>query len=131
MSKVYREGERFPVKLDAAVVAPSGALVLIGIDGLAQGAAAADQICLGVWDEAVDSTGVAAGATSALCQRGQHYLLKNDPADPLVQADLGMPVYAAGLDAVAKTDGGGTRSQAGRFMGFDVQDPSKVWVEIK
>lgn len=130
MSKVYREGERFPVKLDAAVVAPSGGLVLIGTDGLAQGAAAADQICLGVWDEAVDTTGLPAG-TTALCQRGQHYLLKNDLADPLVQADLGMPVYASGLDTVARTDGGGTRSQAGRFMGFDVQNPSKVWVEIK
>ena len=127
MSKVYRDGERFPVKLDTTVAAPSGALVLIGTDGVAMGAAAANQICLGVYDEAVDTQ---AGGW-ALCQRGQHYLLKNDPADPLAQADLGMPVYASSLDTVSKTNGSGAYSQAGRFMGFDVQDPSKVWVEIK
>lgn len=31
---------------------------------------------------------------------------------------------------MAKTDGTGTRSLAGRFMGFDLENPAFVWVEI-
>lgn len=89
-----------------------------------------DQICLGIWDHSAENTG-AAGDVVACVRRKQQFLVRNSSTDPVTQAEFGSPIYIEDNQTIAKTDGTGTRSLGGRFMGFDVENPEFVWVEIQ
>ncbi len=127
-----RDGELMPIPLLAAAVILQGTFAVV--DGTGHGIASddvggADQICLGIWDHSAENTG-ANGDLLGLVHRNKQFLVRNSTADPVTQADFGIQVYVEDNQTIAKTDGAGTRSLAGRFMGFDTQFDDCVWVEI-
>ena len=127
-----RDGELMSIPLLAAAVILQGTFAVV--DGTGHGIASddvggADQICLGIWDQSAENTG-ANGDLLGLVRRNKQFLVRNSTADPVTQADFGIQVYVEDNQTIAKTDGAGTRSLAGRFMGFDTQFDDCVWVEI-
>ena len=128
----YRDGILIPVPLAAAAVVLMGTFAVVGADGYAVASAnvgAADQTCIGIWEDDAENLG-AAGAAHGVVRRNKQFLVANSATDPVTQAEMGQLVYIQDNQTIAKTDGGGTRSLAGRFMGFDTQFEDCVWVEI-
>lgn len=105
----------------------AGALVAINAAGFATpGAVATTLRYFGRAEEQVDNTDGAAGDKSVLVRRGEAFKFKNHGADPIVQADLGKDCYIVDDETVAKTDGVGTRSIAGKVIQID---DDGVWIE--
>ncbi|WPO67567.1 hypothetical protein SDC64_01055 [Acinetobacter haemolyticus] len=128
----YRDGILIPVALAASAIVLQGTFAVVGADGYALDSAAvggADQVCLGIWQEDAENKG-ADGEANGLVHRKKLYLVANSSTDPVTQAELGSQIYIEDNQTVAKTDGTGTRSVAGRFMGFDTEYTTHVWVEI-
>lgn len=128
-----RCGTLMPVPLAALALVLQGTFAVADVNGYAIPSAdvgGVDQNCLGIWDHSAENTG-AAGDVVACVRRKQQFLLCNSSTDPVTQVDFGSPVYIEDNQTIAKTDGTGTRSLGGRFMGFDVQNPEFVWVEIE
>lgn len=128
----YRDGILFPVSLAAAAIVLQGTFAVVGPDGLAISSAAVggdDQTCIGIWENDAENT-PESGQEYGIVRRNKHVLVSNSSADPVTQAELGKQIYIEDNQTVAKTDGAGTRSVAGRFMGFDTEYTTQVWVEI-
>lgn len=127
-----RDGELMPVLLKAGATVLEGTLAIVNADGYAvdsANAAGAGLICLGVWDNSAHNGGLDGDAV-AMVRRNKQFLMANSATDPITQDNLGDSVYVADNQTLSKTDGTGTRSIAGRFMGFDTQFDQHVWVEI-
>jgi len=128
-----RCGTLMSVPLAALALILQGTFAVVDANGYAISSAdvgGADQTCLGIWDNSAENTG-AAGDVVACVRRKQQFLVRNSVTDPVAQADLGAVVYVEDNQTIAKTDGAASRSVAGYFMGFDLQYPEFVWVEIE
>jgi hypothetical protein len=75
----------------------------------------------------LDTTALASGAKKAKIEFGCYCWNNSTAGDLCAQADVGNVCYAVDDQTVAKTDGGGTRSAAGRIMEIDAN--GGVWVE--
>ena len=127
-----RDGALIPIALLANSLVLQGTFAVVNADGYALASAdvgGADQTCLGIWDHSAENTGVD-GDILATVSRNKQFLVRNSGTDPVTLADLGNQVYVEDNQTIAKTDGAGARSLAGRFMGFDTQYNDCVWVEI-
>lgn len=102
-----------PLAANAKIL--KGTIVMTNASGLAvPGAVATGQICWGCAEQTSDNTGGSASAISVEVRQGV-FLWKNGTAgDAIVQADIGKVCYILDNETVAKTDGTGTRSIAGR-----------------
>lgn len=128
-----RDGILMPVPLVALALVLQGTFAVVNAAGYAvasKDVGGADQSCVGVWDNSAENMG-ANGDVFACARRKQQFLVKNSTVDPVAQSDLGAVVYIEDNQTIAKTDGTGTRSVGGYFMGFDLQFPEFVWVEIE
>ena len=128
-----RVGILMPIPLAALALVLQGTFAVVGANGYAVASAnvgGADQSCVGIWDNSAENTG-ANGDVVACARRKQQFLVHNSATDPVTQADLGAAVFIEDNQTIAKTDGTGTRSLGGYFMGFDLQNPEFVWVEIE
>lgn len=128
----YRDGILIPIPLAAVSIVLMGTFAVVGADGYAVASAdvgATDQTCLGIWENDAENLG-AAGASHGVVRRNKHFLVANSVTDPVTQTDLGQLVYIADNQTVAKTDNSGVLPVAGTFMGFDLEYPTHVWVEI-
>lgn len=128
-----RCGTLIPVPLAALALVLQGTFAVVDANGYAVASAdvgGADQTCVGIWDNSTENLGVN-GDVVACARRKQQFLVRNSATDPVTQADLGAVVYIEDNQTIAKTDGTSTRSAGGYFMGFDLQYPDYVWVEIK
>lgn len=114
-----------PVAANAKIFA--GALVVANAAGFAApGSTAVNLTYLGRANHQVDNTGGADGAQEIDVARGEAFLFANSGADPVVQADLGKTCYIVDDQTVAHTNGGNTRSAAGKVVGVS---SAGVWVE--
>lgn len=113
----------FPVKGGTKIFA--GTLVCL-VAGLAtKGASGA---CVGVAQETVDNTSGVDGAVSVPVRRGELWRFDNSAAaDQITLADVGSDAYIVDDSTVAKTNGSGTRSVAGKIRDVDSQG---VWVAL-
>lgn len=112
----------------AAQLIFAGALVARNATGYAaKGAASTTLIGVGRANERVDNSGGNAGDLSIKVEQGVHRFANSADTDEIAAADIGKPCYIVDDQAVAKTDGTGTRSIAG-FI-YDV-DADGVWVEF-
>jgi hypothetical protein len=73
---------------------------------------------IGVSRKRCDNSGGAAAAKFIEYDEGDFVFENSSAADALANADIGNNVYAVDNNTVAKTDGTGTRSVAGRLVGF-------------
>ncbi|WP_417766729.1 hypothetical protein [Stappia sp.] len=105
----------------------AGALVVLDAGLAKPGHTATGLVSLGRAERTVDNTAGAAGEKRVEILRKRTFLFSNLEADPVALADVGKTCFVVDDETVAKTDGTGTRSPAGRVA--DV-DPSGVWVEF-
>lgn len=123
----YTDGFCAGVPVAAGALIYAGALVAANATGFATpGATAATLTYLGRADERVDNTGGADGAKRVMVRRKKSFKWANSGADPVTQASLGKLCYIVDDQTVAKTDGAGARSAAGKVIGLDADG---VWVE--
>lgn len=121
-----REGAllSLPVRGGAKIFA--GSLVCLQNGYAVPGATATGLKAAGRAEEYVDNSGGADGAVNVLVRRGV-FKWKNHATDAVTAADLLGDCYVVDDETVARTDGTGTRSRAGKVLGID---PDGVWVEV-
>lgn len=112
---------RITLSLKAGTKVFKGGLVATDATGYAVSGAGLQATGLKIWGVAikdVDNTLGASGALAVDVDRGI-WVFVNLGADPVVQGDVGSPVYADDDQTVRHTSATGTRSAAGVFVGFD------------
>ncbi|MDR5803409.1 hypothetical protein [Caballeronia sp. LZ001] len=114
-----KAGIRFFAGAIAAIEVDSG-LLIAGIESKALKGA-------GIVQEQVDTTGGTDGVERVTIRRGQWRVANSAGADQLTLKDVGSPAFIVDDQTVAKTDGDGKRSLAGKVI--DVE-PAGVWVEF-
>lgn len=122
-----RDGELISVPVAATAKCYAGGMAVANASGYAApGSTATGLTYLGRFEETVDNTGGSNGAKSVLVRRKQAFKWKNSLTDAVTQAELGQTCYIVDDETVAKTDGAGTRSAAGKVLGVEADG---VWVE--
>ena len=122
-----KDGELIGVPVAANAKIFAGAIVVANATGYAApGSTATTLTYLGRAESSVDNTGGADGAKTVQVRRKVAFKFANLAADLVVQADLGKTCYIADDQTVAKTNGGTTRSAAGKVLGVEADG---VWVE--
>ncbi|MBI2278189.1 MAG: hypothetical protein HYU74_12615 [Dechloromonas sp.] len=113
----------FPVK--AATACIQGGLAVLDAGYAAPGRTAVSLIAVGMFTESV--TAVAAGDVSANVEAGTFKFANSAAGDLIAQADVGADCYIVDDQTVAKTNGGATRSRAGKVAAVDADG---VWVQV-
>lgn len=122
-----REGKlrNYPMAANAKILA--GALAMLNATGYAtKGATATGQVCAGRAEETVDNTGGADGAKTINVIPGEFKFANSAAGDAITIAEIGDNCYIVDDQTVAKTDGAGTRSVAGKITGVESDG---VWVD--
>ena len=123
----YRDGDVVAVGVAAGAKIFAGSLVCANATGFAvPGSVSATQTYLGRADEGVNNVDGIDGGRTVNVLRKRAFLWANSAADLVTQADLGKTCYVVDDQTVAKTNGTGTRSAAGRVLEVT---PAGVWVE--
>lgn len=121
-----REGRVVSVPVAGGTLIHAGVLVAVNANGLAiEGKTEADLTYIGRAEQYVDNTAGADGAVSVLVRRGAAFKWANAADDAVTQASYGKPCFIEDNQTVARTNGNGTRSQAGTVLGVDADG---VWV---
>lgn len=124
-----RLGDRaaYPVLANTKVLA--GTIATLTAAGYAQGGATATTLkAVGVFDETVDNTGGSSGDVKAPVRNDGWFRFANSAAaDAITIADIGNSAYIVDNQTVAKTDGTGARSVAGKIRDVDA---TGVWIEF-
>lgn len=128
-STLRRDGGLIEPPVAAATRIYVGALVAITAAGLAvPGATSATLKCVGSALSPADNTLGAAGAIRVKVDKRPARFANSAAADAIGLADVGSDCYMVDDQTVAKTNGGNTRSRAGKV--FDV-DADGVWVDFR
>lgn len=123
-----RDGQALSLGVAAAKKIYAGALVAVDANGYATPGAVSTTIRgVGRAEEYVDNSAGANGAVSVSVKKGVFRFGNSSSGDLIAAADIGNDCYIVDDQTVAKTNGTGTRSVAGRI--FDV-DSSGVWVKF-
>lgn len=116
-----------PVAANARIF--GGSLVAINAAGFAvPGSTAVGITGCGCAEARADNSGGAAGAIRVRVSVRPSQFANSAAADAITLADIGADCFIVDDQTVAKTDGAGTRSRAGRV--FDV-DADGVWVDFR
>lgn len=127
---VRRNGDLAAYPVAAATKIFAGSLVCIqtGANFATKGATATTLRGVGVAEETADNTAGAAGAISVKVRRDGWFRFANSAAADLIAvADIGADCYVVDDQTVAKTNGGATRSVAGKVRDVDANG---VWIEF-
>jgi len=111
----------------AAGLVSQGEIAVVNSAGyVTKGSVTTGLVAIGLISETVDNSGGAAGDKSVTVYTSKNrdggvraWPLANHGADLCDQTSVGHDVFIASANAVAKTDGSGTRSRAGKCWGFD------------
>lgn len=87
-----------------------------------------DLITLGVARDTVDNTDGNDGDRIVEARKGCFAFENSTAGDLITRLDIGSNAYIIDDQTVAKTDGGGARSSAGRIIDVDADG---VWIEFK
>ena len=124
-----RAGDKAAYGVLAATKVLAGTLAVLTAAGYAQGGATATTLtAVGVFDETVDNTAGGSGDLKAPVRRDGWFRFANSAAaDAITIAEIGDSCYIVDNQTVAKTDGTGTRSVAGKIRDVDA---TGVWIEF-
>lgn len=130
--KTLQRGDEAKIMKLACPIAAStrvwGGGIAVSSGGYAKpGLTATSLIALGVFVDSKDNSAGSAGALIAEVERGTWKLDNSSSTDTIAQADCYANCYIVDDHTVAKTDGSGTRSVAGKVLQVDSDG---VWVEI-
>lgn len=122
------EGDVQSYPVLAAMKIFAGALVVLEAAGYARpGIAATGLVTVGRAEKYVDNSGGANGALTVDVHSGVFRFENSAAADLITAAEIGDDCYIVDDQTVAKTDGTGSRSVAGKVVQVDTQG---VWVKI-
>lgn len=123
-----RLSEDFEFPLAAATKIYAGSLVCLNSGGyLTKGAVATTLKAVGVAQASADNTAGANGAIRGKVQRGCFKFANSSAGDLIALTEVGADCYIVDDQTVAKTNGGATRSVAGKVR--DVESDG-VWVDF-
>jgi hypothetical protein len=123
-----RDGKTFSFPVAANVRIFAGALVALTAAGLATPGAVATTLKVGGRAKCeANNLGGAAGAITVEIEKGVFRYNNSAAADAIAAADIGANCFVVDDETVAKTNGGATRSVAGRIVDVDAQG---VWVQF-
>src|SRR4030067_869150 len=124
----YRESEMFALGVAPNIKIYGGAIVMLNASGYAtKGAAATGQVCAGRAEDMVDNTGGADAAKTVNVRSGTFKFANSASGDLITIAEIGDNCYIVDDQTVAKTDGTGARSVAGKIVAVDSDG---VWVRM-
>lgn len=104
----------------------AGTIVCLNAAGYAVGASVATTLIAdGRAEETVDNSAGVAGAEKVTVRKGTFRFANSASTDAITRTEVGKNVYLVDNQTVAKTDGGATRSIAGKVFAVDAQG---VWV---
>lgn len=121
-----RDGEVFDFPVKGSTTVYQGSLVALNAGYAAPGAAATGRVAVGRAEETVANAG-SDGVVSVRVKRGVFRFANSSAGDAITQAEAGATCYIVDDQTVAKTDGTGTRSAAGKIVAVDALG---VWVQI-
>ena len=123
-----RTAEDFEFPVAASTLIYAGSLVCINASSLAtKGAVATTLKCVGIATERADNSAGLASAIRVKVRRGCFRFANSAAADLIALADIGADCFIVDDQTVAKTNGGATRSIAGKIRDVDADG---VWVQI-
>lgn len=123
-----RDADRFEFPMAAATKIFRGALVCINASSLAvKGAVATTLKCVGIAEETADNSAGAASAMTVKVRRGCFPFANSASGDLIALKDVGGDCFIVDDQTVALTNGGSTRSVAGKIRDVNADG---VWVEI-
>ena len=123
-----RTAEDFEFPVAAATLIYAGSLVCINASSLAtKGAVATTLKAVGIATERADNSAGLASAIRVKVRRGCFRFANSSAGDLIALADVGADCYIVDDQTVAKTNGGATRSIAGKIRDVDADG---VWVQI-
>lgn len=123
----HKDTETLVVPVAAGAKIPAGAIAMANTAGYGvPGATSGTLTYLGRADVSANNADGADGDVSVTVRRKKAFQWLNSATDPVTQADLFKTCYVVDAQTVAKTNGGNTRSAAGRVVGVDA---GGVWVE--
>lgn len=124
---VERQGdiEEHPVK--ASVSCFQGGIAVLNAGYAAPATTATGLIAAGRFEDNYDNSAGANGAIKARIKRGKFRFANSASTDLIAQADVGADCYLVDDQTVAKTNGGSTRSRAGKIIAVD---SAGVWVQL-
>lgn len=125
---VRREGDEVSLPVAAGKKIYAGSLVAKDASGNATpGAVATTLLGMGRAEEYVDNSAGGAGDVSVKIRKGVFCFANSAAGDAITRAEIGKDCYIVDDQTVAKTDGGSTRSIAGRIEDVDT---TGVWVNF-
>ncbi len=117
---------KVPVKMKAATKAYQGGIAVLDAGYAAPGRTATGLVALGRFEERdYDNSAGAAGDVIAEILSGCFKWANSAAGDLITDADVGSDCFIVDDQTVARTDGGATRSRAGRIV---MVEPDGVWV---
>jgi hypothetical protein len=120
-------GKDLSLGVAAAKKCYAGGIACASATGFATpGAVATTLVVLGRFEETVDNTPGADGALTVRIKRGVFRWLNSSAGDLIATANINAIAYIVDDQTVAKTNGGATRSAAGRIVDVDAQG---VWID--
>ncbi|WP_224825601.1 hypothetical protein [Cognatishimia sp. MH4019] len=119
-----RQGDVFAYDLDAAAKINKGALVVLDAGYAKAGFADNAVVTVGV---AMDSADAAEGDLTVKARTGTFKFRGATGADEITRTEIGKDCFVLDDETVAKTDGGGARSKAGRVRAVE---GASVWITI-
>ncbi len=123
-----RDGHQVALFVADATLIHAGAIVCVDANGMAvPGATSATLRAVGVAERRADNL-ASTGDVRVSCRKGPHKFANSAAADAVDTSDIGADCYIVDDQTVAKTNGTGTRSVAGKV--FDV-DADGVWVDFR
>jgi hypothetical protein len=123
-----RDGKTYSLPVAANVRIFAGALVMLTAAGLATPGAVATTLKPGGRARCeADNTGGAASAITVEFEKGVFRFQNSVAADAITIADIGANAFVVDDETVAKTNGGNTRSVAGKIVDVDAQG---VWIKF-
>lgn len=123
-----RDGQEFAFDVAASVVCRAGGIAVLDASGNVKPAVAATGlVCVGRFEDTVNNAAGAAAAVKAKVRGGVFQFGNSASGDAITKAEIGDTCYLVDDQTVAKTDGTGARSAAGKIV--DV-DSAGVWVRM-
>lgn len=116
----------FPVK--GAALLYAGVMAIVSGGFLTKGITVAGKVCVGVTRARIDNSAGADGDIQGETYRGVFGPFANSAAgDQITLAEVGADCYIVDDSTVAKTDGSGTRTKAGKVWNVTTDG---VWVDF-
>ena len=122
------EGDTLVIGVAAATLIYGGSIVCYNATGFAtKGAVATTLKQVGRAEEQVDNTAGANGAKTITVKTGTFRWANSAAGDLIAATEVGSDCFIVDDQTVAKTNGGATRSRAGKVVNVDAQG---VWVKM-